>query len=68
MDVHVHADTGVEVSVGAAQVLVKNSPTGFGYDYTFDCTGSAGAMRACTCGRIKTGDEHGDACGDGHGN
>jgi S-(hydroxymethyl)glutathione dehydrogenase/alcohol dehydrogenase len=30
-----------------AQVLVEQSPTGFGYDYTFDCTGNVGVMRAC---------------------
>lgn len=28
------------------QVLVKNSPTGFGYDYTFDCTGNVNVMRS----------------------
>lgn len=28
------------------QVLVGMSPTGFGYDYTFDCTGNVDVMRA----------------------
>jgi len=28
------------------QVLVKNSPTGFGFDYTFDCTGNVNVMRS----------------------
>eukprot|EP00308_Calcidiscus_leptoporus_P016912 CAMPEP_0119380276 /NCGR_PEP_ID=MMETSP1334-20130426/56210_1 /TAXON_ID=127549 /ORGANISM="Calcidiscus leptoporus, Strain RCC1130" /LENGTH=382 /DNA_ID=CAMNT_0007400035 /DNA_START=13 /DNA_END=1161 /DNA_ORIENTATION=+ len=28
------------------QVLVKRSPTGFGFDYTFDCTGNVNVMRA----------------------
>ena len=26
--------------------LVKNSPTGYGYDYTFDCTGNTAVMRS----------------------
>jgi len=29
------------------QVLVEMSPTKFGYDYTFDCTGNTDVMRAC---------------------
>jgi S-(hydroxymethyl)glutathione dehydrogenase/alcohol dehydrogenase len=29
------------------QVLIENSPTGFGFDYTFDCTGNVGVMRTC---------------------
>lgn len=28
------------------QVLVGESPTGFGYDYTFDCTGNVSVMRS----------------------
>lgn len=28
------------------QVLVGESPTGFGYDYTFDCTGNTDVMRS----------------------
>jgi len=28
------------------QVLVRTSPTGFGYDYTFDCTGNVNVMRS----------------------
>ena len=28
------------------QVLVGTSPTGFGYDYTFDCTGNTDVMRS----------------------
>ena len=28
------------------QVLVAQSPTGFGYDYTFDCTGNTDVMRS----------------------
>jgi S-(hydroxymethyl)glutathione dehydrogenase/alcohol dehydrogenase len=28
------------------QVLVASSPTGFGYDYTFDCTGNTDVMRS----------------------
>jgi len=28
------------------QVLVGSSPTGFGYDYTFDCTGNTDVMRS----------------------
>ena len=30
-----------------AEVLVEMSPTKFGYDYTFDCTGNVDVMRAC---------------------
>jgi len=29
------------------EVLVEKSPTGFGFDYTFDCTGNTGVMRTC---------------------
>uniref|UniRef100_A0A7S1NV84 S-(hydroxymethyl)glutathione dehydrogenase n=1 Tax=Eutreptiella gymnastica TaxID=73025 RepID=A0A7S1NV84_9EUGL len=29
------------------QVLVRESPTGFGFDYTFDCTGNVEVMRSC---------------------
>lgn len=29
------------------EVLVEQSPTGFGFDYTFDCTGNTGVMRTC---------------------
>ena len=29
------------------EVLVEMSPTKFGYDYTFDCTGNTDVMRAC---------------------
>ena len=28
------------------QLLVKESPTGFGFDYTFDCTGNVAVMRS----------------------
>lgn len=28
------------------QVLVEKSPTGFGFDYTFDCTGNTEVMRS----------------------
>lgn len=28
------------------QYLVKNSPTGYGFDYTFDCTGNTTVMRS----------------------
>jgi len=28
------------------QVLIAQSPTGFGYDYTFDCTGNTNVMRS----------------------
>merc|ERR1719188_1564842 len=28
------------------QVLVGESPTGFGYDYTYDCTGNVEVMRS----------------------
>lgn len=28
------------------KVLVRTSPTGFGYDYTFDCTGNVNVMRS----------------------
>jgi len=28
------------------QVLIGESPTGFGYDYTFDCTGNTAVMRS----------------------
>ena len=34
-----HKDTPMQ------QVLVAGSPTGFGYDYTFDCTGNVMVMR-----------------------
>jgi S-(hydroxymethyl)glutathione dehydrogenase / alcohol dehydrogenase len=39
--------TGADNGGGNVQSwLVKNSPTGFGYDYTFDCTGNVAVMRS----------------------
>jgi len=29
------------------QVLIEKSPTGFGFDHTFDCTGHTDVMRSC---------------------
>ena len=37
----------VELAQHFLQVLVEMSPTKFGYDYTFDCTGNVQVMRAC---------------------
>jgi len=41
----VNPKEATEAGMSMQQFLVANSPTGFGYDHTFDCTGNVDVMR-----------------------